>query len=109
MAKTYNLKRNIVNKLREVARYYPVRAQALKKAARAFSNYECASCGGMFGKHQVQVDHKEPVVSTEGFVDWNTYIDRLFCPLEGMWVLCKPCHLKKSIVENAERRQRKSA
>lgn len=107
--KPYNLKRNIVNKLREVYRSYPVRNQALKAALRPNSAYECAECKNLFTKNQVQVDHREPVVSTDGFIDWNTYIERMFCPLEGMWVLCKPCHLKKSIVENAARRRKKAA
>ena len=57
----------------------------------------CKACKGEFPAKDVQVDHKVPVVDPKtGFVDWNTYIDRMFCPKKNFQVLCKECHLVKT-------------
>jgi len=39
------------------------------------------------------VDHINPVVDPAvGFVDWNTYINRMFLEEKGYQVLCHACH-----------------
>lgn len=59
--------------------------------------YLCSSCKGEFLNHEVEVDHILPVVDpTVGFVDWDTFISRLFSPEENYSVLCIPCHRKKT-------------
>jgi len=56
-----------------------------KKAVR----YTCAECGKLFMKKHASVDHISPVVClSEGFIDWNTFITRLFCSKENLQVLC---------------------
>lgn len=86
----------------------------MKKEARLErGKYRCAACNKAVGPTKVVkgkrvknifVDHIEPVVSTkEGFVDWNTYIDRLFCEKDNLQLLCKSCHDKKSQREREER------
>lgn len=54
--------------------------------------HRCAKCRGEFPQNGVQADHTEPVIGPEGFVDWNTFISRLFVEKEGYTVLCKKCH-----------------
>jgi 5-methylcytosine-specific restriction endonuclease McrA len=50
----------------------------------------------------VEVDHIIPVVDPKvGFVDWNTFIERLFTERDNFQTLCKPCHKKKSRAEKA--------
>jgi len=58
----------------------------------------CPQCGGTFPQNQMQADHVVPVVGPEGFVDWNTYIERLFCEADGFSAICKDCH--KRITEH---------
>lgn len=62
--------------------------------------YKCAHCGGIFGPKFIDLDHIKPVISVQdGFIDWNTYIDRLFVSKDGYQVLCKTCHKQKTHVE----------
>lgn len=59
-------------------------------------------------KASIYIDHIIPVDDTNvGFIDWNTYIQRLFTPEENYQPLCKECHEIKSEKENKERRKRK--
>jgi hypothetical protein len=54
------------------------------------------------------VDHIDPVVDPHtGFVDWNTYIERMFCELTGFQVLCFDCHSKKTSIERSIATERK--
>ncbi len=85
---------------------WPPRKEAIKKARVARGEYKCASCEGIFGPKQIQLDHINPVIDEEeGFVDWNTYIERLFCDEDGFQVMCITCHSAKSFLENEIRKQ----
>lgn len=53
--------------------------------------YRCAKCKILTSKPQV--DHISPVGK---FLDWNMYIERLFCPIENLQVLCWDCHKVKT-------------
>lgn len=76
-----------------------------EKTGRIAEHYLCAHCGEGFPAKEVQVDHIDPVVDPViGFVDWNTFIDRLLCPKENLQVLCTTCHLKKTKIEKSLRR-----
>ena len=67
--------------------------------------HTCAKCDGIFPKDGVQVDHINPVVDpSTGFVDWNTYIQRLlYISTKDLQTLCKSCHSSKSTEENSRR------
>ena len=96
----------MTNKLRRISYQWPPRKEAIKKARVARGQYKCASCEKIFGPKEIQLDHKIPVVDEEiGFVDWNTYIERLFCDAENFQVLCKPCHETKTFFEQEIRKQ----
>jgi 5-methylcytosine-specific restriction endonuclease McrA len=85
--------------------------RALKNASgKQIGSYICAECGNTFYRHQVAVDHKQPVMPVEGFDSWSGFIGRLFCDASELQVLCKgigSCHQKKSNLENAQRRNHK--
>lgn len=72
--------------------------------------YLCAGCGEIVPltvnkKKNVFVDHIEPVVSPEeGFKDWDTYINRMFCEMDNLQVLCKNCHDRKTREEKERRK-----
>lgn len=73
---------------------------------RLAEHYKCASCKKHFVVKDVQVDHVDPVVSPiHGFIDWNTFIDRLYCSITNLQVLCTPCHKKKTKLEREERKK----
>lgn len=49
---------------------------------------------------QIQVDHIISIMPTDGStIDMNQKVVRMFCPLEGLAVLCLECHKAKSKVE----------
>lgn len=78
---------------------------ALKKdgtpGKRPRVRYKCAHCEELFENKEVVLDHIEPVIDPEvGFVDWNTYIERLFCQSDGFQVLCEGCHDIKTELED---------
>jgi 5-methylcytosine-specific restriction endonuclease McrA len=93
-----------------VRRERPWFKQDGSQAAKPRVEYQCAQCGEWHMGKNIQVDHAIPVVDPErGFVDWNTFIDRLFCEKENLSVLCKTCHENKTNSEKAiavERRKR---
>ena len=105
----------VVSVLRSGTRRYPPKYETLNaaktekkvnaKTGRIAQHYKCAVCLSTFPAKDVQVDHIDPVVCLKkGFVDWDTYIKRMYVAADGLQVLCKPCHLIKS---NEERKQRK--
>ena len=72
--------------------------------------FRCYICEELFEKHEIQIDHVDPVIDpTEGFVDWNTFIERQFCSADNLKCACKPCHSSKSYLENELRRQVKNS
>lgn len=104
----------VTSALRAAARRWPPKFRVLAKAmvgsfvnaktGRKALHYKCAQCAEVFPGKEVQVDHKKPVIAKEGFVDWDTYIDRLFCEDANLQVLCLECHKAKT---NEERKQAK--
>ena len=52
------------------------------------------------------IDHINPVIDPElGFENWDTFVERLFCPEDNLQPLCRVCHDKKSKKENKVRRK----
>lgn len=97
----------IIATLRAGARKYPPKYECLQdaytgqklnpKSGRMAKHYRCAACQQEFTSKDVEVDHISPVVSVEeGFIDYNTFIERLFCTKENLQVLCIPCHRLKT-------------
>jgi 5-methylcytosine-specific restriction endonuclease McrA len=107
----------IIAALRSASQRYPPKYETLNKAkvgkevnkatGRIAEHYKCASCKEKFVLKNVQVDHILPVVSTkEGFVNWNIFIESLFCEAKNLQVLCKPCHATKTALEREKRKQK---
>lgn len=67
---------------------------------------ECTSCGEMEAKSNIQVDHVDPVIAINSSFDEMTLdevVDRLWCDIKNLAVVCKPCHTRKSKAETKER------
>lgn len=62
------------------------------KSGKMRKLYECAKCKGLFPGTEIEADHIEPVIGPEGFVNWDTYIERMFVDSDKFRALCKACH-----------------
>lgn len=106
----------ITSVLRSGSRKWPAKYTALaaayvdtrinKKSGRLAKHYKCNSCKGLFTSTNVQVDHIEAIVGPEGFTTWDNFIERLFCPIGNLQVLCTNCHKEKSALEKQERKKK---
>ena len=75
-----------------------------KKTGKLAAHYKCAMCKKAYVAKDVAVDHVLPVVDpVVGFVDWDTYIDRMYCTVDNLQVLCTACHKKKTAEERSIR------
>jgi len=86
----------------------PIKTQAYR-AARVGKHgradiYACNICEKEIMRSEAQVDHKIPVTPLVGWDDWNGFIDRMFCPIEDLQVVCRECHKVKTLHENQLRR-----
>ncbi len=107
----------VTSALRAASRRWPPKYKALKEAfvgrktnkktGKLAMHYKCAECKKQFVAADVQVDHVLPVVDPKvGFVSWDMFIDRIFCEIENLQVMCKPCHKVKTELEKAERKKK---
>lgn len=85
---------------REVARYNQDGSRSKKDAVQ----YRCGSCSEWVGSTKCAVDHITPVIDVQdGFVDWNKFVERLFCDASNLQVICDPCHNAKTQAERIAR------
>ena len=112
----------IVWQLRKISYRWYARYQALKlaKVIGKPNTYRCALCTKEYkkiGKKRIiTVDHIQPVKDPSkpqafqealatcmcGVCD---YLRKMFCPVEGLQVLCKDCHDKKTTKEMGVRKK----
>jgi 5-methylcytosine-specific restriction endonuclease McrA len=89
--------------LRQASKRYPVRGQVLKEARRPSKlkdkrtkwEYKCARCKKWFKSKDIQVDHIKPCGSLKTYKDLPKFVETLFCEIDNLQVLCKPCHKVK--------------
>lgn len=94
------LRKFLIPKLRSASYRWSPRSEAIKKARKARGVYECAICKSDLKNGEYVLDHKDPVVDMRtGWVDFNTFIDRMFCSIDGFQLICKPCHEIKTGTE----------
>jgi 5-methylcytosine-specific restriction endonuclease McrA len=85
---------------REIPRYNKDGSRAKKDAVQ----YLCNVCNEYVGSTKIAVDHISPVVSVEdGFIDLNTFRERLFCNASNLQVICDECHNAKTQEERIKR------
>lgn len=103
----WNLKGLIIAHLRKIFFYSPLRREAIE-GAKVGNLYKSAGNGKKYPINEVTVDHISPVVDPKvGFVDWNTFIARLFCDKTNLQVISKEEHKKKTTRERKERKATK--
>lgn len=103
----------IKNQLRSATRKWGPIQECKKLARERRGLYRCASCeelvkptykAGRVSKANIFVDHIEPIVPVTGWVSWDSCIERMFCELDNLQLVCKDCHDIKSAEETAERK-----
>ena len=95
----------IKNNLRRATMKWAPISEALSAARTRRGWYRCAGCEeevpasqkvGRDRKKNVHVDHIDPIVDPEvGWTTWDDCIERMFCVLDNLQVLCTACHNEK--------------
>jgi hypothetical protein len=75
--------------------------------------HRCEMCGGQFARGDMQADHIEPVVPLDGWgatksflgINWNEYLQRMFCEAKGFRALDRWCHESVTAEQRAERKK----
>lgn len=109
--KKINKKTWIMSTLRRASYRWPSINEAERRARVDRGLYQCAMCQGSFRNGEYAKDHIVPIVPYEGFPlhpitggpDWTIIIERLFCNVEDIQVLCHSCHDSKSSIEDTMR------
>ena len=86
--------------LRSKAQRWPPRFETLAEAKRKYEGpnkrqkfeYQCNKCKEWHVQKDVEVNHIIPCGSLSSFDDLPGFVERLFCPKEGLEVICKVCH-----------------
>lgn len=99
------LKWHIRNEVKQGARTYLCEGEYKNGKPKKRVYYKCRRCNKSFKSNEVQVDHIESIGSFNG--DWNDYINRMFCDIANLQVLCKECHDKKTKDEKRVNRRNK--
>jgi len=102
------IKSKVIPALRRVSRWWPEKNIAKRNAKVSPGKYKCASCNELVKEREYQLDHVKPIVDPKvGFVDYNTFIERLLCGADNYQLLCIACHELKTSLENELRKKYK--
>jgi 5-methylcytosine-specific restriction endonuclease McrA len=90
--------------LRQKSRFWKPITQCKMKSRRAYKGplkrqkfeYQCAECSSWFPDKKINVDHIKPAGSLRSSNDLGEFIERLFCEIDNLQVLCTECHNVKT-------------
>lgn len=90
--------------LRQKSRWWKPITQCKLNAKRAYKGvnkrqkfeYQCNSCKKWFAEKNINVDHIEPAGSLNCANDLPGFVERLFCEVDNLQVLCSGCHNVKT-------------
>jgi 5-methylcytosine-specific restriction endonuclease McrA len=93
--------------LRQKSRWWKPITECKLQAKRAYKGtnkrqkfeYKCASCNNWFPEKQINVDHIKPAGSLNCAQDLPGFVERLFCEIDNLQVLCEKCHDVKTKLE----------
>jgi 5-methylcytosine-specific restriction endonuclease McrA len=71
--------------------------------------YQCSGCLDWFPDKNINVDHIRPAGSLNNAMDLPGFVERLFCEVDNLQVLCSKCHDKKTSDEKKATKQRVSS
>lgn len=93
--------------LRQKSRWWKPIILCKTKARRAYKGpnkrqkfeYKCNECGNWFPEKKINVDHIIPAGSLNCSADLPGFVERLFCEVDNLQVLCTSCHDEKTKLE----------
>ncbi len=107
----------IKSALRSKSRFWKPVSDTIKNARIARGVYVCNVCKQQVPKsimvngkrrNNIICDHIVPVVPpSNGFTDWNTFIENLFCEQDNLQAICLACDTDKQALERAARQNNK--
>lgn len=86
--------------LRQKSRWWKPITECKMKARRPYKGpnkrqkfeYQCNICKLWWPEKQVNVDHIQPAGSLNCAADLAGFVERLFCEIDNLQVLCEECH-----------------
>ena len=101
--------------LRRKSMYWKPISECKEKSRRAYKGsntrqkweYKCNKCKKWFPDKRIVVDHITPAGELNDFNDLSSFVKNLFCEVDGLQVLCKECHDKKTIVDNKKTKDKR--
>lgn len=99
--------------LRQKSRWWKPISQCKLNARRPYKGplkrqkfeYQCNSCKKWFPEKQINVDHIIPAGELNCANDLPGFVERLFCEVDKLQCLCKPCHDKKTLEEKQSKKK----
>lgn len=93
--------------LRQKSRWWKPITQCKQKARRPYKGpnkrqkfeYQCKYCEQWYPEKRVNVDHITPAGTLRSAADLPGFVERLFCEIDGLQVLCSNCHDEKTKLE----------
>lgn len=97
--------------LRQKSRWWAPISQAKALAKRKYNGinkrqkfeYQCNHCKNYFPEKLINVDHIEPAGSLNCAKDLPGFVERLFCEVDKLQVLCSDCHNAKTQLEKKKK------
>ena len=101
----------IRSSLRQKSRWWKPITQCKMKARRTYKGplkrqkfeYQCKECSSWFPDKKINVDHIVPAGTLRCANDLPGFVERLFCEVDNLQVLCETCHNKKTQDEKSKR------
>ena len=101
----------IRSSLRQKSRWWKPISLAKQKAKRKYKGpnkrqkfeYVCNVCKQWFPDKEINVDHIVPAGSLRCANDLPGFVERLFCEIDNLQVLCNVCHNKKTQDEKSKK------
>lgn len=96
--------------LRQKSRFWKPITQCKMKARRAYKGplkrqkfeYQCNVCSKWFPEKKINIDHIIPAGTLRCANDLPGFVERLFCEIDNLQVLCTTCHDFKTKNEKYE-------
>ncbi len=97
--------------LRQKSRFWKPITECKLQARRLYKGvnkrqkyeYQCNMCQNWFIEKKINVDHIHPAGSLNCAQDLPGFVDRLFCEVDNLQVLCEKCHDKKTKTDKNEK------
>ena len=103
--------------LRQKSRFWKPITECKLKARRLYKGvnkrqkyeYQCNACKHWYIEKKINVDHIHPAGSLMNSKDLPGFVERLFCEVDNLQVLCEKCHDKKTKADKHEKNNLKAS